>query len=235
MAKRFTDSDKWIKKPWFRSLKPSQKLFWLYLLDVCDQCGVWEVDFGLAELLIGEKLDESDIRAVFRKQYTELAGGRKWFIQDFIDFQYGELKDTNRMHSFVSKLLVKQGVSIPLKQHAEGAKDKDKEEEIKGVQGDFLKFGEMGLVLLTPEEHEKLLVKLGERRTAEYITRLENYIGSKGKKYKSHYHTILSWTLNEKTVETTTAKVKRENKPKPGCEACGGTGKLPDGPKCWCW
>ena len=48
-------------------------------------------------------------------------------------------------------------------------------------------------VLLTTEEYEKLIVKLGKETTGSFIERLNNYIGSKGKKYKSHYHTILNW------------------------------------------
>jgi hypothetical protein len=48
-------------------------------------------------------------------------------------------------------------------------------------------------VLLTTEEHTKLLEKLGENTLNDYITCLNNYIGSKGKKYNSHYHTILTW------------------------------------------
>jgi hypothetical protein len=31
----------------------------------------------------------------------------------------------------------------------------------------------------------------------EKIERLNNYIGSSGKKYKSHYHTILNWSRND--------------------------------------
>ena len=38
----------------------------------------------------------------------------------------------------------------------------------------------------------KLIEKFGSD-TKNWIERLNNYIGSKGKKYKSHYHTILAW------------------------------------------
>ena len=231
MAKRFTDSDKWLKKPWFRSLKPSQKLFWLYLLDVCDQCGVWEVDFGLAEILIGEKLDEQEIRTVFKKQYLEIHGGRKWFIQDFIDFQYGELKENNRMHGFVLKLLQKQGVSIPLKQHAEGAKDKDKEEdkEKRGCGGkptvEELKalFGEKGF----PAEAEKFF---------DYYEANGWRVGRNP--MKNWRSAVANWLRNARSFDTrggVQTVVKREAKPNPKCDPCGGTGKLPDGKKCWCW
>lgn len=67
------------------------------------------------------------------------------------------------------------------------SKEKDKESEEKG------KHGEEGLVHLTAEEEKKLTEKMGEKTTAGYIQKLENYVGSKGRKYKSHYHTILTW------------------------------------------
>jgi len=47
-------------------------------------------------------------------------------------------------------------------------------------------------VLLTVEEHKKLNDLLG-RNLDNWIDRLNDYIGSKGKSYKSHYHTILTW------------------------------------------
>jgi len=53
-------------------------------------------------------------------------------------------------------------------------------------------------VRLSKTEYSKLLEKLGERSLAHYIENLNNYIGSKGKKYKSHYFTILSWSNKDK-------------------------------------
>jgi len=128
MAKRFTDSEKW-KKPWFRSLSPVEKCFWVYVLDNCDQAGIWDVDFQLASFCIGDSLDEVRIREVFKKQYAEVAGGKRWHIPDFLDFQYGELRYSNRLHAFVLNLLKKQGVLIPLKRVPPGAKDKDKNKD----------------------------------------------------------------------------------------------------------
>lgn len=51
----------------------------------------------------------------------------------------------------------------------------------------------MDYVLLNDTEYSKLIEKLGKQKTSQAIDNLNNYIGSKGKKYKSHYHTILSW------------------------------------------
>jgi len=57
----------------------------------------------------------------------------------------------------------------------------------------------LDFILLTPEEHQKLIEKLGKQKTIEMIEKLNNYIGSKGKKYKSHYHTILNWLNMDKS------------------------------------
>jgi hypothetical protein len=58
------------------------------------------------------------------------------------------------------------------------------------------KFGEFGNVFLSNEEFEKLKSKLGAE-TESYIERLSSYIASSGKRYKSHYATILSWTQKD--------------------------------------
>lgn len=58
------------------------------------------------------------------------------------------------------------------------------------------KFGEFGNVLLSADELQKLKSKLGVE-TESYIERLSSYIASSGKKYKSHYATILSWTQKD--------------------------------------
>ena len=76
-------------------------------------------------------------------------------------------------------------------------RNKDVNEIRKGGVGGKQKYGESGFVMLTVAEFEKLVARLGEKRTHEYIQKLENYIASKGKKYKSHYHTILNWLSNE--------------------------------------
>ena len=68
--------------------------------------------------------------------------------------------------------------------------NQSKPDQLKECYGDF--------VTLTPDERARLTERLGEPNTLRYIDRLNEYIGQIGpktasKRYKSHYHTILSF------------------------------------------
>ena len=98
---------------------------------------------------------------------------------------YGTQNDTQSMkqtNTQMSTKSVTQSVNI--------LKTKNKKEIIKE------KFGEFENVLLSADELQKLKSKLGAE-TESYIERLSSYIASSGKRYKSHYATILSWTQKD--------------------------------------
>lgn len=130
MAKRYTESNKW-KNSWFRKLHPKYKLFWVYMLDQCDHAGLWEVDVELAAFQMGVKLNEKDLLEVFGDK-IEVIKVDRWFIPKFIEYQYGELNESNRVHASVMRILEKQGstkgrlrvVNEPI------YKDKDKDKDI---------------------------------------------------------------------------------------------------------
>ena len=58
-------------------------------------------------------------------------------------------------------------------------------------------------VLLTDDEMQKLAVEIPNYE--DYIERLSHYIESSGKKYKSHYATILSWHRKDDEEKTKSA------------------------------
>lgn len=72
------------------------------------------------------------------------------------------------------------------------------------------KFGEFQKVLLDSEEFRKLNEKIGENNALLLIDELDNYIASKGKKYSSHYATLLSWARRKysEQKEKLSAKTK---------------------------
>jgi len=130
MTKRFTDTDKW-RKGFIRSLDGPYKLLWLYILDECDHAGIWHVEMDVANVRIG--ID------VTVREAIEAFGGRvvafdsdKWFIPDFVAFQYGELKEVNRVHQSVARQLIKyelMGLVSPLQGLKDKEKDKDKDKD----------------------------------------------------------------------------------------------------------
>jgi hypothetical protein len=115
VAKRFTDTDKW-KKPFIRGLNGAYKLLWFYILDDCDFAGIWHVDFDVAQIRIGEAISKHEAIKQFGDRVEIFDDGNKWFLRDFIDFQYGELNPSNRVHASVIATLKKYniGACMPL-------------------------------------------------------------------------------------------------------------------------
>ena len=56
-------------------------------------------------------------------------------------------------------------------------------------------------VKLTDDEYKKLVDKFGEQDTKNKIQKLDDYIGSKGTKYVSHYRTILNWSKKDEPTK----------------------------------
>lgn len=142
MAKRFTDTDIF-KKQFVRGLKSSYKLLWFYILADCNHAGIWECDFEVAALRIGETIDRAEAEQLFAGKFIALDENSKWFLPSFIEFQYGELRQNNRAHTAVISALSKYGLidennnllknqqapCKPLTSPLQGAKDKEQEKE----------------------------------------------------------------------------------------------------------
>jgi len=105
MAKRFIDSNLF-KKNFIRGLKAPSKLLWIYLFCDCDNSGVWEIDYEIASIFTGAKVDLKELEK-FNDKIIIFDNGKKVFIPDFISFQYGELNPNNPAHKGVIKELSK--------------------------------------------------------------------------------------------------------------------------------
>lgn len=132
MAKRFTDNEKW-KKQFFKGLSTVNKLFFIYILDECDNAGIWHVEPEIAEIRIGEKIDLAKAKKELDKHIIEIDGGEKWFIPSFIDFQYGKLNPNVNAHRSVIDKLQKRNLTESYEQFincSQGDKDKDMDKDI---------------------------------------------------------------------------------------------------------
>lgn len=141
MAKRLTDTEKW-KKPFIRSLPVEYKVFWLYILDDCDHAGVWQVDIEIAEIKLGTKLSLEKARGLFTGKVVEFDNGTKWFIPDFVAFQYGELSEKNKMYKSVTLILNRYNLMGHLSSIYGGkVQDKDKvKDKVEGGVGETTEF-----------------------------------------------------------------------------------------------
>lgn len=86
----------------------------------------------------------------------------------------------------VTETLQEKGVTVD-----KIRRDKNRKEEEKEKNKDI--YGEFKNVLLTEDEHKKLVIQFCDFGVKERIENLSAYIASKGKKYSSHYATILNW------------------------------------------
>lgn len=128
VPKRFTDTNKW-KDSWFQDLPSKYKLFWIYLLDECDAAGVWKPNIRRATFQIGEPFEESELKRIFAERLTVTDTGY-WFINKFIPFQYGELKDNCKPHLSVINILKNHSIKGYTKgMHTLKDKEKDKDQE----------------------------------------------------------------------------------------------------------
>lgn len=134
LPKRFTDSQKW-EDPWFMDLPNKYKLFWLYLLDTCDHAGIWKVNFKVANFYIGEHLEPSEVKRILTGR-IKIIDDTYWWIDKFIDFQYGGIK-SDAVGKSVQKILERHNLIAPTKPLISplvATKDKDK---VKAIAKDF--------------------------------------------------------------------------------------------------
>jgi len=127
MAKRFCDSEIW-DDLWYRKLPTPYKLLWNFICNKCNYAGIWKVDMETAMFYIGEKVELETSLNLFntlKERLIVLDNGAKWFIKDFIKFQYGHL-GTNHLSLKIKSMLESEGLPNPCLTLNEGIKINDK-------------------------------------------------------------------------------------------------------------
>lgn len=138
MSKRFIDTELW-QKSWFQELSSENKLLTLYIFQNCDSAGVWDINYRMAQFIIGEPVNEQNIKTINEHNYMfEKFDNNKIFVVDFIKFQYGSLSENCKPHKPIIEKLKKYGLyERVLKGYSKGIetleekeKEKYKEKEI---------------------------------------------------------------------------------------------------------
>tara|TARA_R110000782_G_C14534468_1_gene382886 strand:+ start:39 stop:527 length:489 start_codon:yes stop_codon:yes gene_type:complete len=161
MAKRMTDSEKW-KDPWFSELSNDYKIVWLYLLDDCDNAGIWQCNMRMLNFNCNTTFNKSDIEEEFKERLSMISKD-KFIINKFCEFQYGVgfLNSKNKaVISAVNKLNIynlveyskgiytlsipyQYSIDTPKEQEQDKFKDKlkeEKQERVKEFEKEFSEF-----------------------------------------------------------------------------------------------
>jgi hypothetical protein len=154
MAKRFTATEKW-DKAWFRKLSPRHKSLWQFLVDRCDQVGMWEVDVDSASHFINDStpITEDDFK-IFGPRLEKFGNDKLWIV-DFVSFQCGDLSERSPAHKPIFKLLKKYNLLnrvlltlsnrvLEIEKEIEKEKEEEKEVEKEKERPNELVFGDKG-------------------------------------------------------------------------------------------
>jgi len=139
MAKRFTSTDIW-QEDWFLELSKEYMLAWFYIKDNCNHAGVWRPNKRQLEFITNSKIDLNEFLSLLNneKERVVVLEDGKWYLADFISFQYGNtLNENNRVHASIVKELnaskidtcnfeVKMRSTLPQDNPKQGVKEKEK-------------------------------------------------------------------------------------------------------------
>ena len=122
MPKRFTDTEKW-SEDWFLELSNAHKLFWIYICDNCNHGGIFKLNRKMFEFLIGQEINPQDFLSKVNqdKERVKVIDKGKWFIINFVKFQYGEeLNPDSRIHASVIKILKENKINYKKAKNSSG-------------------------------------------------------------------------------------------------------------------
>jgi hypothetical protein len=112
MAKRFI-TDEAYEDLWFRKLPVEVKQFFHYMVVQCDMAGLWKVDIEKAEFNLLCKLpDREQLLKMLNvdKERVKEVDSERWWLVDFIEFQYGRLGSKAYIHKNVLKVIFRDRI-----------------------------------------------------------------------------------------------------------------------------
>jgi len=201
-----TDTDKW-KKRFVRELSPQHKLLWFYILDDCNHAGIWDVDLEVASIRVGFDLSHDNLPSSFGEKVISFDNGDKWFIPEFIDFQYGELNPNSNVHKSVIALLDKYNLEGYLK-GSQGVQstlnNKDKDKDIVKAKVKVKRF--------TKPTIEEVVDYCNERNNDVDAEKFYDYYSSNG--WKVGKNGMKDWKASVRTWEKNTTQQQKVSQPK---------------------
>ena len=163
--------------------------------------------FEMARHQVRDKLSENDKRvAGIRKEYKNFP--KCPFLGSFFD-KYKDLFHLNERREIEGAYQgACQGPSKPGTGTGAGTGTGNEKEIVK----EKVALGKFENVIISEKEVGKLNAEFGEVTANDFIERLSEYLASSGKKYKSHYATILSWNRKDQKEERGQKQVRQQQK-----------------------
>jgi hypothetical protein len=163
MAKRFTDTNKW-NDVWFSQLPNDYKLIWIYILDSCDNAGIWISNIKNLNYFCNTNIKEEDLIKTFSGKLSKI-NNEKWIVNKFCTIQYGDnflesknkavlaaIKTLNALNLIkdikgIATLSIPYGypINTPKEQEQEQVQEqvKEQEQEIEQVKSKEQEFDEL--------------------------------------------------------------------------------------------
>lgn len=199
--------------------EPEEKYFYLYLMTNphTTQCGIYEVSPKLMSIELGYPIDtvsillkkfvdrgkilySNDTKEVFLINWLKYNSLKSPKVMACVEKELKGVKNKAFLDTFYT-LCIQYEYPIDtlcIDYGEEEEKEEEDNKKNKKNKKEYAKLDFAELVKVSPEEYEKLVERFGEKEAKERLINLDLYIGSTGKKYKSHYLTILNWDRMEK-------------------------------------
>lgn len=135
-------------------------------------------------------LEEARSYSVTNRRNGQIAGARKSLRKDGVENPTAEQIEERVKQIYGAEAISEEEVSGSPEEYAMPeivGEPKSKAEPAKNSYGEFQN------VRMTTEEFEKLVQAEGAERANALIDELSSYLASSGKRYKSHYATLLNW------------------------------------------
>ena len=198
MAKRFTDNNKW-NRNWFMELSKDEKLLWLYILDNCEPNGLFDPNWKLINFML--ETDFNDIPKALEKQLVRTNHSRKIFVEDFVKFQYGDLKETSNLHKRIHIVLKDFGIDIPIGKGSVTPKAETKSKS-KSSSKSRIKKKDVSLKSIDTAFLNELQLKNLSVDVKEEFDRFCNDLKAKGRVYKDYRAAFRNWVKSPYTPKT---------------------------------
>ena len=174
-----TETEKW-KDPWFSNLTNDERIAWLYLLDDCDNAGVWQFNIRALNFNCNTNFTEEELLSIFSERFVKISSDR-FLIPKFLYHQYGvnflDNKKSRPILSAIEKLkkynLVEENdngkltLTIPLTNPYLTTKDQEQDkakdqEKAKDKDKDMVKDHILNVQVQRENWENELLTKLNQ-------------------------------------------------------------------------